>query len=80
MLGTRDKVKIIEKSPEEMAEIREKVSSSEFDTEELEVVLAGLDLITWLPKLLLEQKVTVVFELSRLGHLLVHWTIGGEVS
>lgn len=66
MASIKDKIKIIEKSAEELSSIREKAADCGLSADDLEVIQTGLDLILWLPKLLLEQKVT----LARLMELL----------
>ena len=41
----KDKVKVIEKSPEDIADIKEKVLSSGLSEDDIEVILASLDLM-----------------------------------
>ena len=62
----RDAIKIVEKTPEEIASIKAEIKKAGLPDEMVTVILYGLNLIEWLPKLILEQKVTI----SRLKELL----------
>ncbi len=62
----RDAIKIVEKTPEEIDAIKAEVQKAGLPDETVTVLMYGLNLILWLPKLLLEQKVTI----SRLKDLL----------
>ena len=62
----RDAVKIIDKTPEELEQIKDDVKKVGLPAETVTVILYGLNLILWLPKLLLEQKITI----ARLKELL----------
>ena len=66
MGGFRDAVKIIDKTPEELEQIKADVKKAGLPEETVTVILYGLNLILWLPKLLLEQKITI----ARLKELL----------
>ena len=66
-MGTiKDALKIVEKTPEEIDAIKQEVKKLGLSDETITVILYGLSLILWLPKLILEQKVTI----SRLKELL----------
>ena len=62
----KDAIKIVEKTPEEIEVIKGEVQKSGLPPETITVLMYGLNLISWLPKLILEQKVTI----SRLKELL----------
>ena len=66
MSGIRDAIKIIDKTPEEIEQIKTDVKKAGLPEETITVVIYGLNLILWLPKLLLEQKITI----ARLKELL----------
>ena len=66
MGGFRDAVKIIDKTPAELEQIKSDVKKAGLPEETVTVILYGLNLILWLPKLLLEQKITI----ARLKELL----------
>ena len=59
MGGIKDAIKIINKTPEEIEQIKADVSKSGLPEEAKSVVIYGLTLILWLPQLLLEQKITI---------------------
>ena len=62
----KDAIKIVEKTPEKIEVIKAEVQKSGLPDETVTVLMYGLNLISWLPKLILEQKVTI----SRLKELL----------
>jgi transposase len=62
----RDAIKSIEKTPEEINGIKGEIQKAGLPDETVAVLMYGLNLILWLPKLILEQKVTI----SRLKELL----------
>jgi len=64
--GIKDAIKIINKTPEEIEQIKADVNKSGLPEEAKSVVIYGLTLILWLPQLLLEQKITI----ARLKELL----------
>lgn len=66
MGGIKDAIKIIDKTPEEIEQIKAGVNKSGLPEESKTVAIYGLNLILWLPKLLLEQKITI----ARLKELL----------
>ena len=66
MGSIRDAIKIVEKTPEEIEAIKADIKKTGLPDEMIAVILYGLNLIEWLPKLILEQKVTI----SRLKELL----------
>ena len=66
MSGIKDAIKIIDKTPEEIEQIKSDVKGIGLPEETVTVIINGLSLIIWLPKLLLEQKVTI----ARLKELL----------
>ena len=66
MSGIKDAIKILDKTPEEIEQIKSDVKSIGLPEETVTVIIYGLSLIIWLPKLLLEQRVTI----ARLKELL----------
>lgn len=66
MGGIKDGLKIIEKTPEEIEKIKVDVQNTGLPEEAVSVILYGLNLILWLSKLILEQRITI----SRLKELL----------
>ena len=62
----KDAIKIVEKTPEEIEAIKAEIKKSGLPDETVTMLMYGLNLILWLPKLILEQKVTI----SRLKDLL----------
>lgn len=62
----KDAIKIVEKTPEKIEAIKAEVQNAGLPYETVTVLMYGLNLISWLPKLTLEQKVTI----SRLKELL----------
>ena len=66
MGSIRDAIKIVEKTPEEIEAIKAEIQKAGLPDEMMAVILYGLNLIEWLPKLIIEQKVTI----SRLKELL----------
>ena len=62
----KDALKIVEKTPEEIEAIKQEVKKLALSDETITVIIYGLSLILWLPKLILEQKITI----SRLKELL----------
>ena len=66
MGAIKDAIKIVEKTPEEIEAIKAEIKKSGLPDETVTMLMYGLNLILWLPKLILEQKVTI----SRLKDLL----------
>lgn len=66
MGAIKDAIKIVEKMPEEIEAIKADIKKTGLPDEVITVILYRLNLIEWLPKLILEQKVTI----SRLKELL----------
>ena len=59
-MGTiKDALKIVEKTPEEIEAIKQEVKRLGLSDETITVIIYGLSLILWLPKLILEQKITI---------------------
>jgi hypothetical protein len=65
MAGIKDTLKIINKSVDEIEKIKADVRKSDLPEETINILIYGLTLIIWLPKLLLEQKITL-FRLKEL--------------
>lgn len=65
MAGIKDTFKIINKSVDEIEKVKSDVKKSGLSEETINIIPLGLTLIIWLPKLLLEQKITL-FRLKEL--------------
>ncbi len=65
MGGIKDALKIVEKTSDELEQIKSDVKKAGLPEETVTMVMYGLNLIMWLPKLILEQKITL-FRLKEL--------------